>query len=781
VLARIFVNAWRDLRSSGGSKIRRLTGTPGIDWRLRIASYRAVCSVAGDRSERLHAFIHQFDKRAEIYETDAFHVRLRRFWNTIQSRSRCVDISVFGAEYFEVDPQSASPDSLPRGMLHHELKPRQQQFAELVLPVRATAQDTKSQLLIGRGPPGSGKTVVAQDLVLEAVLDGLKVDVLVPTAPLKDEYRRLFEACGLRVSQSTEGNPDVRVLEFPEHFAMLAEEAINPLRWRQIQEWWNSTSADPRFKARLGTKAASEVDLRLPRLVDAILDDTEFWNTWRARHAATNKDFLGQHFGECVEALERLRHQLDPCTAKGDPLPTRARLAVAALVRAASASPSSDDRLILVDEAQDLAPAECRALLAYWLRTRNGHPDAIRKLVLLGDQEQRISLVPFSWDEVKRTAIRLANIKPVQILEQDVDLASYRMRQSIARVARAVWDERVRGAGRFRREAPLDVDRLETGGTIDVLVTDVKVDLLSHARRTVETAAPGEHLFIVSGGARSASWDHAHIFAYHAREAKGLEASRVIVDCPFGHQRGRRIRNVLPADAVMEFYVAATRAREHLLLVLDPASWAELKRCPEPWRLDGVRIHDLSLGSKTEVQSLVKECLVTLTPDELQYALLDQLTRKCEAADGIAGSVSDGLERIMRRLCGNPNTDMIETILVCSELLARNHAAALKRLWAQGIAAYEAGETSAAIGMMLLAGEIGAAFRIANSEQQSGWDCQFLELYADESAVQSTRKSQSREEVLRHSTSDFICRHARDLAIDRIRTAAAKMRMDVAR
>ena len=158
--------------------------------------------------------------------------------------------------------------------------------------------------------------------------------------------------------------------------------------------------------------------------------------------------------------------------------------------------------------------------------------------------------------------------------------------------SRAVWDPRIRGKAKSRQETALEIERLESGGTIDVLITNEKMDLWTDAQQAVVDASPGDHLFIVSGAGRQSSADDAHIFHYNVRQAKGLEASKVIVDCPFGHQSGRRIRDPLPPDAVMEFYVAASRAREHLLLVLDPASWAELRRCPEPWRLDGVRIHE---------------------------------------------------------------------------------------------------------------------------------------------------------------------------------------------
>jgi hypothetical protein len=88
-----------------------------------------------------------------------------------------------------------------------------------------------------------------------------------------------------------------------------------------------------------------------------------------------------------------------------------------------------------------------------------------------------------------------------------------------------------------------------------------------------------------------------------------------------------------------------------------------------------------------------------------------------------------------------------------------------------------------AIGILLLAGEAGAALRIATTDPGGsgyGWDPQFLELYADESTVQSLRGMQSLDEVLSASSSGFIHRLTRELAIARIRRGMDRIREAVA-
>lgn len=756
--------------------MRRLTSTPGNDWRLRIGSNRCVASLVKASGGQMNAFIHQFEKRGDVYETDAFQHRLVQFWRMLDAAHSEIDIGLLGDRYLEVDPADATLEDLPRATLHHELKPKQQEFSDLVLPIRASAREKRSQLIIGYGPPGSGKTVVAHDLVLGAAHDGLKVDVLVPSAPLKAEYRRLFEACGLKVREAGDDDGDVRLLEFPEHFALLANRSIDHARERSIREWWNMQIGDPRFRARLGPAAIDELHGRLPLLVDAILEDDDFWERWPGMQTA--KDFIGEQVRECIETLRLLREHLEPCTPAGEQLPTRARLAIEAFERSKSQEPPRGDRLILVDEAQDLAPAECRALIAFWLKTRSDDPHAIRELVFLGDQEQRISLIPFSWDELKQTARRLTNIQTDQIREQDVDNASYRMRRTIAHVARTVWDDRVRGGGKFRHQGKLDVDRLEEGGTVDVLVTEKAIDLEVEAAQCMHDAAAGEHLFVVSGAADAKPSGDSRVFSYHVRQAKGLEARRVIVNCPFGHQGKRRARDRVPADDVMEFYVAASRAQEHLLLIVDEASWHELRRCPEPWGMKGVRVRDRTATSTSERQSLLRDCIVTLSEDELRQTLLGQLATRCQTSDSESPQDVEGLVRIVRRLCVLPDADLIEPLLLNSRMLARYSVSALRELWVRGCTAHQAGESLMATGILLLAGEVGAALKVATAANKTGafsWDLELLELHASESDIQNLRQKQTLDEVLLESSSQMIHRFTNRLAVDRLRQGAKGM------
>ena len=271
------------------------------------------------------------------------------------------------------------------------------------------------------------------------------------------------------------------------------------------------------------------------------------------------------------------------------------------------------------------------------------------------------------------------------------------MKRTIAHVARAVWDDRVRAGGKFRKQGKLDIDRLEEGGTVDVLVTEKALDVEAEARKCMIDAASGEYLFMVTGAAAANPNDEHRVFSYPVTQAKGLEARRVIVNCPFGHQAGRRARDRLPADDVMEFYVAASRAREHLLLIVDGASWHELRRCPEPWGMNGVRIHERVNDSNFDLQSIIRNCIVTLSDEELRQALLGQLDTCCQTSDSESPRGVDDLVRIIRRLCERPDPDLIDELLQRSRMLVRYRVSALHELWIRGCAAHRAGETPIAV------------------------------------------------------------------------------------
>jgi len=248
----------------------------------------------------------------------------------------------------------------------------------------------------------------------------------------------------------------------------------------------------------------------------------------------------------------------------------------------------------------------------------------------------------------------------------------------------------------------------------------------------------------------------------------------VVVACPFGHEQNRRSRAVLPPDDVMEFYVAASRAREHLLLVLDEPSWQELERCSEPWKLPGVHVHHAS-STTTDLEGLLRQCVVALSDEELRQTLLGQLVTRCQTNETGAPIDADAIVRLVTRLCAVPDPDMIETLSTNSEILARYNVAALRELWTRGIDAYRAGNHVVSTAILLLAGESGAAFKVAAAAADrgiAGWDLTLLEILADESEIQALRRSQELDQVLRESSTGLICRRTTQWAADRMREAA---------
>ena len=83
-----------------------------------------------------------------------------------------------------------------------------------------------------------------------------------------------------------------------------------------------------------------------------------------------------------------------------------------------------------------------------------------------------------------------------------------------------------------------------------------------------------------------------------------------------------------------------------------------------------------------------------------------------------------------------------------------------------------------ATGILLLAGEAGAALKVATAANKTGafsWDLELLELHASESDIQNLRQKQTLDEVLLESSSQMIHRFTNRLAVDRLRQGAKGM------
>ncbi|MCX5658356.1 MAG: hypothetical protein NTW19_01375 [Planctomycetota bacterium] len=749
ILGVILADNWK-LCQTPGTKFRRLRHTPGQDYRLRIDKLRAVCSIARDPSGQLNGYIHQVAPRGKVYGSDAFYMRLNKFWGLSQAGSAVVNPQHHDIDYQKLDITSADGKKIPNASMNFWLRTRQQMFFDTVLPLDQAHHADGAQLVIGHGPPGSGKTLVACDLAIEGHLDGHKVDIVVPSIGLQQEYERMIAMWGIGKPADGLQNHGVRVYRFAEYSAMWAGKRMRFDRESRLRGWWLGKRGEPAFKAQFN-QAAKQLDTmglssRVPALLDALLEDDAWWQEYSPE--AHQGDPLASEISKIVKLLSPVRDGLVESieasgTGEEHEIVTRAglvNLARGRLLKLRGAHAplltlleDKSPRLLIVDEAQDLAPAEWKLLLTEWFRGSQDLGGTSGKLVLLGDMKQRVGLVPFDWADVKRYATEQCNVNTASIAELEVDAASYRMRRRIAEIAEVVWHKKVIGP-HWKQHGKIDLDRLLPDGTVEVMLVNKGECQLADMLDQCPRGLKGEYLFAIHG-AGDAAPGREDVFQYSIQEVKGLEADRIVVIRPFGIDRPCA-RDKITGDDATAFYTAVSRAREHVLLVLDDATWDELKRAEEAWATVTPFRYKSLPASKLE--ELMTSCRVRLSEDEVQSVLIEQLTQLSSQATETDAAAHKRILGVLQRLLERADAGLEYPLIEAGLQLAAEAPATFDRLRAAAAAERAAGNYVLAVGILLYLGEVAVASRVLEEGTCQGkptgnWNSEWLAEIAKDS------------------------------------------------
>lgn len=782
----VLADSWRRLRDTPGTKLRRLSSTPGYDFRLRVGRHRAVASVAIDAIGRLSAYVHEVGPRREVYERDAFGSRLKAFWGSGAGRSKQPSPGIVNADYRYLDPTRATPGKVPRASLHFLLQLQQQEFFDQVLPLLAYERPNEAELVIGHGPPGSGKTLVACDLALEAFLDGHDVDVLVPSVGLENEYERLLKSWDALADTGQRQSDGIRVWRYPAFFARIAGIRLPFDRESRVRAWWHEVLQEPAFRASIGPKVRaaggiSDSDLaeRMPVLIDALLEDDEFWKPGGNATTRT-KDRLAAVFDGFKGILEGCREpllqRLDSAQhADANAIVTRGGVATGQIAerfwQPVEKGSAARPRLLIVDEAQDLAPAEWRRLLDLWFASDTA-PGATRgRLVLLGDLDQRVSLVPFHWDDVKAYATGQKKIATDVIEERQVDAASYRMRRDVAKFASAVFDKRIVDQAKVRRHGRIDYEKLLQGGSVNIALVDRrKVDVSTVLAAGAERSVSGEYFFVIHGSNENVADvpSRNDVFLYSVRSAKGLEADRVIVVHPFDQRASHKPRPITPDEAT-EYYTAVSRAREHVLLVIDEACGGLLAPAEDAWGV--ARIHRIG-ADHGQLRSLVEECRIELTDDEVRNELIRQLNQITTQPGDFGAAAGSQIEAILARLADSPDDDLSLALVQAGEQLAATDMALFGRVREGARRQLKASRAGSAVATLLFTGEVDLAQRVISlmpSGAAERWNPDWLGMVAAESCWQAWRGQQDGFENELVFTPELLERRVYENTVRRIR------------
>ncbi len=689
-------------------------------------------------------------------------------------------------QYRLLDLAAALQGEVPQASLNFLLQLQQQKFFDEVLPFMPRDRVNEAELVIGHGPPGSGKTLVACDLALEAYLDEHDVEILVPSTGLENEYRRFLKSWD--VPQVSADGGGVNVWRFPEYFAKHAGIRLPYDRESRVRAWWQEMLRDRMFEAvvrrhlpKNSRLTLSDVETRMPVLVDALLEDDEFWSENGAflqakdRMAGVIDEFIGVLKGCRGHLLDRL----DAVSGAGDSaVLTRGRLASIAAGVTTPAERMGElgrRRLTIVDEAQDLAPAEWRALLGMRLVKAVPGGASGSRLVLLGDLDQRVSLVPFHWNDVKAYAINDLKLPRDRIVESQVDAASYRMRRNIAAFAASAFDKRVTDNAKARRQGVIDLDALLGGGEVHVALVDrTSLDVAEITGQAAVHPIAGEYFFMIHGtSARTEGVPHRDdVFLYSVRSAKGLEADRVIVLHPFA-MRAAHSPEPIDADEAIEFYTAVSRARDGVLLVIDEGAASLLQPAREAWDL--VQVHRLG-SDRSGLKKLLEMFRIPLSADEVRGELLRHLGRITTQPEEFGAEEAGLIEVILSRLAKAPDDSLVFDLLKAGEQLAAIDRGLFVKVREGARRALKEGRREDAIATLLFAGEVVLAARCARDIPTSGapgWSEEWLGMVAQESHWQAWRAGRQESEGGLAWTPELVERMLYESAAARIRGMAA--------
>jgi hypothetical protein len=694
---------------------------------VRWKHLRASVSVvpAGDGSR--HVYVHQFGSRDKIYELPAFRERLDRFHGELWAESQGLRGSPEDAGYHQALAQ-ISPEERDQSQdvaIEPVLSEHQIRFLQAMIPFPESWDVGDAIVVIGKGPPGSGKTLAAIDAARRAVETcQYSVLLLVPTARLRAQYEDAMRKAGIRLSSPSDGWKDtfdgVCLAEVSEFFIKLADIETSPNeRERLLHEWWGEVLEDSAVRA-WSTQNPEVKESRFARLLDAVLEDPSGLDV-------NEKDALDTHDAPLYGLVNDFRRHatwMDMARELRERrgLYLRSQIAERGAARLREADHGSGSMLVIADEAQDLVHAEWKAIVD-WCAGRCGRGAATR-IALIGDENQRISPTSFSWAEVKRHC-NVAFQRDTPPVDEWELPGSFRLSRKIAGLANELFHDSIIQEGKFRHVERAEPADLPDSGEVRVVVVPEAAAAVAQAlRRYDEAHAGSDHrLRVIADGLRLAGWvetEESSVDVLPPRAIKGLEFASLVVVEPLGG-RGARLSY---GEATVA-YTSLTRAVENLVCVLNPAEWAVVR---DRWAGQGIVIEELNASpqSMLRLEELFGRLAGAADPAEQarveEEKLADLLSRLPSSGSTTeAGRWLRDISRAAKRLIG----------LGRLEQLARDSGGRLHRSWLIAPArsligeAFDRGDWRAAAGLLVLLGEFAAAVDVVERRAPSA-DAQLL-------------------------------------------------------
>jgi hypothetical protein len=735
----------KGLHRTAGTTLRTLSRQDSNrEYRFRRGSLRVVCTHTRDSRGEPVLALHAVRPRGVVYREDAFEARLDAFyeraWDLERGEAR--PGLETGYHAVTVKPEEASEAELDDVQCVPLLTDAQFACLDDLLPFPNEFGGEHAFLLLGYGPPGCGKTLVAQEAAIAAhVHCGYHVLVLAPSEDILARVARYAADQGVVASRevAVPGAADLapvfrvaEVREFLRHAAGETTAAIS--REAALFQWWRAVQEVPALRPWMNVHAVARSPV-FARLIDALWNVPEtYW--------ARAKDGLSAQYGEMLGLLVELRSSVKRAAMLDDfrkaaGLRFRCEIAQEAslALRQSVEVPSPVERqphrlLVLVDECQDLVPAEWQSLIT-WCAARMAH-GAPTRLALLGDENQRITPTAFAWSAVRDHARHVQRLPDERVKDRLIERRSFRLPPVVARTARLIFDGsllEVRGT----RQAAYASDDEDNGrhGRVEFHVIPDAVTNTLRAAAAVGGRLDGDARLtvVLPEEAEMSSPTASRVDIMRPRRVKGLEYERVVVVSPFAPVVARKAERLLYDEATVA-YTVLTRSSCDLLCVVTPVEWRLLAPIHQRLSAAGVVVHEhdgLSRGSRA--YDLLADAVADFSEDVSRELRVERLARQLAGVATEMDEVGTGVtvERVVGEILELAYAlvaldEVMRVVALGGELLLR-HPWLGSSLRGRADSLHADGQAiEAAVALLLLGETAGAAeavLSLANGDDES--------------------------------------------------------------
>ncbi|MDZ4257682.1 MAG: hypothetical protein U0974_02930 [Gemmatimonadales bacterium] len=558
-LAKVMGAVARRLQLTAGSTLKTLRGPyNGTAFRCRVGDRRIPLSVV-EAEEQRWVVIHQVAHRKGVYQSHEFRSRLENFHDHMFDHDNGTWLKdPCDQDYVELDvPTTKDEPSGHASVLEPWLSSEQSQVLTGLLPFPTTWGAQDAVLMVAKGAPGSGKTLVAAELAdVAANQCNYTVKLLVPTLKLKEHYAQWLGTGPIGDNLTI----DLVQEYFQDYVGNIASE---PARLNALRLWWQDVLELPALNAWVNRNPIVR-SARFLALVDAALISD-------LKGVLTAKDALDAADENLYKRLSELSgnakwmHHLESLQAN---VGLTLRCQAARSARSESVDGDGRPLLIIVDECQDLVPEEWQSLMRMVADRRR--LDKGTRIALLGDEAQRLAPTSFAWADLFRFANDELNW-PDGAAHEVVLPGSYRVPRAIGEMGVRVFKAPLGDLGKSRHVDLVDVAKLPAGGDVFLLAYDRGGDSLQMLERAFAVGGDSKTLVMIdTETATDAVPPMKQVERLPIAMAKGLEFSSIVINPPFAGALP------MPFDRAAALYTALTRATARVLCLVPLTRWDEV-------------------------------------------------------------------------------------------------------------------------------------------------------------------------------------------------------------